>query len=125
MTTERQLVPPSGLAARGRAFWQQATEEYDLDLAEVELLTEVARAVDECEALHRVVEEQGRTVKGSRGQAVVHPALSELRQCRLMLGRLLGQLELPDADGTSLPSPVQVRGRRAAGNRWGGQRGTA
>jgi len=70
MTTERQLVSPSGLAARGRAFWQQVTGEFDLDLAEVELLTEVARALDESEALHRVVEDQGRTVPGSRGQVV-------------------------------------------------------
>jgi len=97
---------------------------YELDAAETELLTEVCRALDEAEGLHAVVAAEGCTVAGSRGQVRAHPALAELRATRLVLGRLLGQLELPGEDGTSLPSPVQVRGRRAARQRWGA-RGTA
>ncbi len=125
MTTTKPSPPP-GLAVRGRAFWRQAVKEYDFDMAEVQLLTEVARGLDECEVLHGVVEEQGRTVRGSRGQLVAHPALAELRQTRLMLGRLLAQLALPNVDGVSLPSPIQARGRGGAAQRWGGQRrGTA
>ncbi len=118
--SERKPSPPRGLATRGRSFWRRVTADYALDVAEAELLVEVCRALDECEALAAVVEEQGRTVAGSRGQIVAHPALAELRQTRLMLGRLLAQLELPDDDGASLPSPMQARGRRAAATRWAG-----
>lgn len=124
----RQPAIPKGLSPRGRAFWKTVQADYTLDVAEVELLTEVCRALDECEALHAVIEEQGRTVTGSRGQVVAHPALSELRSTRLMLGRLLAQLELPDEEGDSLPTPLQARGRRAASSRWatqGARRGTA
>lgn len=126
--SDRKAPVPTGLRSRGRAFWRTVQAGYDLDVAEGELLVEVCRALDECEALHAVVEEQGRTVSGSRGQIVAHPALSELRSTRLMLGRLLAQLELPDEEGSSLPTPSQARGRRAASSRWAGSgahRGTA
>lgn len=126
--TDKKPPAPRGLSPRGRAFWKAVHADYTLDVAEVELLVEVCRALDECEALHAVIEEQGRTVEGSRGQVVAHPALSELRSTRLMLGRLLAQLELPDEDGGSLPTSLQARGRRAAAGRWaaqGARRGTA
>jgi hypothetical protein len=129
VTEKKKLPAPKGLGARGRAFWRTVQADYDLDVAEIELLVEVCRALDECEALHAVVERDGRTVPGSRGQVVAHPALSELRSTRLMLGRLLAQLELPDEDGSSLPTPLQARGRRAASSRWaataGQRRGSA
>lgn len=116
---------PAGLAVRGRRFWTTVTGSYELDVAELELLTEASRAMDDCEALHLVIGAEGRTVAGSRGQPRAHPALAELRATRVVLGRLLAQLELPDVDGESLPSPVQARGRRAARERWGDRRGTA
>ncbi|MBA2531142.1 MAG: terminase [Nocardioidaceae bacterium] len=125
-TSSKPPRAPAGLARRGARFWRRVVGPFHLDDAETELLVEVCRALDECEALHAVVDEQGRTVAGSRGQVVAHPALSELRQTRLMLGRLLAQLELPDEDGDALRSPLQARGRRAATSRWGGaRRGTA
>jgi len=96
-----------------------------LDAPELELLTEICRALDDVEDLHRAVAAEGRTVAGSRGQPRAHPALGELRATRLMLGRLLAQLQLPADDGASLPSPVQARGRHAARARWGVDRGTA
>ena len=124
-TASRSTRAPAGLARRGASFWRRVVAGFDLDVAESELLVEVCRALDECEALHTVVTDQGRTVAGSRGQVVAHPALAELRQTRLMLGRLLAQLELPGPDGDTLPTPVQARGRRAAQTRWQGRRGTA
>ena len=117
--TARRAPAPKGLGTRGRAFWRRVTSDFELAIDELELLVEVARALDECEALHQVVDEQGRTVTGSRGQVVAHPALAELRQTRIMLGRLLAQLELPDDEGASLPTPLQARGRQANRARWG------
>ncbi len=127
MMSTRSKAPtaPSGLGARGRAFWRHAVAGYDLSETERELLAECCRLLDECEALRAAVDADGATVPGSSGQPRVHPALGELRQHRLALGKLLAQLALPDVDESTLSSPVQVRGRRGAAARWGGQRGSA
>jgi hypothetical protein len=39
---------------------------------------------------------RGYLVDGSRGQAALNKSLAEVRQSRLALGKLLGQLDLPD-----------------------------
>src|SRR4051812_20483854 len=96
--------PPRDLASRGRAFWRKTLATYELSDVESQLLTECCRLLDECEELRVSVEAEGTTVKGSTGQPRVHPALAELRQHRLALGRLLAQLSLPDFDGQTLPS---------------------
>ena len=121
MMSTRSKAPtsPSGLSARGRAFWRHAVAGYDLSDTERELLAECCRLLDECEALRTAVGADGTTVAGSSGQPRVHPALGELRQHRLALGRLLAQLALPGVDESALASPVQARGRRAAAARWG------
>lgn len=122
--TARKPAVPADLAARGKAFWRSAVGTYELSEVELELLRECCRLLDECEALRASVEAEGTTVKGSTGQPRVHPALGELRQHRLALGKLLAQLDLPDEDGETLSTPTQARARRAAQARWGA-RGTA
>ena len=121
--TEKKPPAPKGLSKRGGAFWRRSLADYELSGPELELLVEVCRALDECEALAAVVERDGTTTAGSRGQVVVHPALGELRQTRLMLGRLLAQLDMPDEAGAALPSSLQARGRQAASKRWAAQKG--
>lgn len=111
---------PAGLQSRGRAFWTHATDVYDLSRSELELLTEACRLMDEAESLRQAIEDNGTTVAGSTGQPRVHPAIGELRQHRLALGRLLSQLALPDEEDDVLPTPLQARGRAAAGKRWAG-----
>ena len=91
---------------------------YEMTDSERELLIEVCRLMDECEALRQAVTDEGTTVPGSNGQPRVHPAIGELRQHRLALGRLLSQLALPDEDDHALPTPLQARGRAAAAKRW-------
>lgn len=123
---EPTLRPPKGLHTRGRAFWRSVTDQYEVSLAEVELLTEACRTLDACEGLQQVVTRDGAMVAGSAGQPRVHPALSELRAARVVLSRLLAQLQLPDEDGKALPTAVQVRSRRANTARWSAERtGTA
>ena len=112
--------PPADLADRGRRFWSTTVATYELTDTELSLLLEVCRLMDECEALREAIDEQGTTVLGSTGQPRVHPALGELRQHRLALGRLLSQLALPDEDDETLPTPLQARGRQAATKRWAG-----
>jgi P27 family predicted phage terminase small subunit len=123
MTTKKPPAPRD-LGARGRAFWRQAMDTYELSEVETELLKECCRLLDECETLRESVDSEGTTVKGSTGQFRVHPALGEVRQHRLALGKLLAQLDLPDESGEALLSPVQARAKRAADARWG-RRGTA
>lgn len=126
MTTTRPktATPPRDLAPRGRRFWRSAVAAFQLSEVEFELLRECCRLLDECEALRASVDSEGVTVAGSAGQPRVHPALGELRQHRLALGKLLAQLALPDEEGEALASPLQARGRRGAQARWG-TRGTA
>jgi hypothetical protein len=61
--------------------------------------------------------------KYSVGQRRAHPALTELRQGQITLGRLLSQLALPDETGQTLPSLTEARARRAAETRWRSRRG--
>lgn len=110
--------PPSDLRERGREFWDRIVATWDLTVAEIELLAEACRCLDELDALRDLVAEDGLRVVGSTGQQRVHPALAQARQTRQLLGRLLAQLELPDEEGSSLPSLVQARARKAAQARW-------
>ena len=131
MTTARKPTAPPDLSVRGRAFWRSTLGAFELSEVELELLKECCRLLDECETLRDAVDKEGVTVAGSTGQPRVHPALAELRQHRLALGRLLAQLSLPDLDESALLSPAQARGRKAAQTRWAAhsrraaQRGTA
>ena len=130
--TTRKPATPADLGARGRKFWRTTMAGFELSDVETELLVECARLLDECESLRNAVDKEGMTVAGSTGQPRVHPALGELRQHRLALGKLLAQLSLPDLDESALLSPSQARGQKAAQTRWAAhdrrkaaQRGTA
>ena len=105
--------------ARGRAFWRDTAAGFYLERGELELLAEVCRTLDEIDALAAAIARDGPTVPGSAGQTRTHPAINEVRQHRLALGRLLAQLALPDLDGASIPKPTSLRASHAARTRWG------
>jgi P27 family predicted phage terminase small subunit len=109
---------PQTLGDAGRAFWQDVTTEYVLTPAERRLLAEVCATLDTLAALAEVVEAEGVTAEGSKGQTVTHPAVSEARQQRLALGRLVAQLALPDAEGGTIRTAGQVGAQAAAQARW-------
>ena len=114
-----QVRRPPRLRARGRAFWDATTTAYELSGAELQILAEICRTLDELEALSATLSADGMTSAGSKGQTVAHPALLELRAARVVLSRLVAQLQLPDEDGAaSLPSAASLRSRAAAGQRW-------
>lgn len=104
---------------RGALFFNSTKETFDLSDTELELLETCARTLDEIDELQNSVDREGLTVKGSTGQTRIHPAVSELRQHRLALGRLLAQLQLPNEDGEKLASPAQAKSRMANQMRWG------
>ena len=52
-------------------------------------------------------------VTGSRGQGMINPSVSEARQGRIALGKLLGQLDLPESTRDAVRNA-----RNAAEARW-------
>jgi hypothetical protein len=120
-TTPRK---PSLFNTRGQAFYDYATADFDLTESEQQILFEVCRTLDELADLAQVIERDGVTVTGSTGQTRTHPALNDVRQHRLALGRLISLLELPDLDGETLPTFQQAQarnaGRKGAQKRWNG-----
>lgn len=119
MSTDKAPRSPAGLGPRGRRFWRDSVARYDFTDAELQLLTEACRTLDRLDALDALVAEQGAMVKGSMGQTVLHPAIAEARQQRLVLGRLVKQLDLPDESAPPAAStPESERARFAAQVRW-------
>lgn len=113
------------LDARGRALWRSVVdgvpEGWEFDDREQALLELAARQSDDLARLEAAIKAAGTFVMGSAGQPVLNPALGEARQARLAIGRLLGQLELPDGEEEKPRSAAGKRGQRAARARWGRQ----
>ncbi|HEY6549834.1 MAG TPA: hypothetical protein VIY71_01395, partial [Solirubrobacterales bacterium] len=78
--------PPADLRAAGRELWAaimgDLAQGWELDARERHLLARAARCADEAADLEQAVDVDGATVKGSRGQTIVHPAIAEGRQLR-------------------------------------------
>lgn len=85
----------------------------ELDEREEAILDLAARQARDVAAAEADIAERGYLVDGSRGQQVVNPSVAEVRQGRLALGKLLGQLDLPDSAKDAVRSA-----RNAAERRW-------
>ncbi len=89
----------------------------ELDEREETILSLAAGQARDVERAEADIEERGYLVPGSQGQQVVNPSVSEVRQGRSTIGRLLGQLDLPESTRDA------VRGaRKAAETRWASTR---
>jgi hypothetical protein len=101
-------------------LWRQTVDAYDLRVDERAVLENACRVTDTLARLDAALVDAPLTVAGSMGQQREHPLLSEARQQRALLGRLLAQLRLPDADdlGDLRARERSVHARRAAQSRW-------
>ena len=117
--TPKRRRSPAGLGARGARFWRASTGSFDFSEAEFHLLEEACRTLDDLDRLAEAVASDGAMTRGSAGQPVVHPALTEARGQRLALHRLLAALQLPDEDGATIPTSTSMRASTAARGRWG------
>jgi len=117
--TPRRRRAPDGLGARGARFWRSCTASFEFSEAEFNILEEACRTLDDLDRLAEAVAADGAMVRGSAGQPVVHPALTEARGQRLALHRLLAALQLPDEDGATIPTSTSLRSSTAARARWG------
>lgn len=107
---------PSGLGVDGRRLWSAVVGVYELRADEVHVLELAARTADDVAAVQAALAGAPLTVAGSMGQVREHPLLSELRQQRAALARLLRQLDLPDEAG---PASRSHLGRQLPRARWG------
>ncbi len=128
MSDESRSIPraPDGIGRRGRRLWRSVVEEFDLGEGELALLTETCRCLDDIEDLQKAVTDAPAVTTGSRGQEVVHPLRAELRSQRLLLAKLVGQLNVPglEDDGSEWDGlSAAARARKAARARWDGRGG--
>ena len=107
------------LGPRGRQLWKHVTGDYELSAPETELLIEACRTADLCEQLQHLVDQDGLTSIGSKGQTRANPLLAELRAARLVFLRVLASLDLPDDAGAPVVLPTRTVGARAGARaRW-------
>ena len=120
MTTTSR--PPAGLAAAGKGLWRRVHESAELRHDEVRILLDACRTADEVDAMTKALAGESLVVTGSRGQSRAHPLIAEIRSHRLLLARLLGQLALPDDEGTDAAARrtalTSRQARAAAQARW-------
>lgn len=110
---------PQGTGPAGRTLWRSIVGPYDLEPHELAQLRSAVIVADRVAALDAEVDQGGVMITDPKRGPVVHPALVESRQQRLVLARLLAGLRLPDATG------VQPQHRGIRGFYAGGDRGTA
>ena len=121
MSDKPSPKPPEGLQSAGKDLWKSILADvgpgWRLDARDLHFLSRACRIEDEMRELERIVDEEGLTTNGSRGQTAIHPALAEARQLRQVQQRLLGAVELCDpAHGTR--SATTAHATRAAQARW-------
>lgn len=110
--------PPADLGDDGRALWSAVVGKYTLTPHEAVLLRSACRHADMIGRLEDLLS-AGLIVEGAAGQPRLSAAVTELRQSRLALSRLLTDLALPadvaeDDEPVKLPSPASVRASKAA-----------
>jgi hypothetical protein len=109
MTSSSTPEPaPESTGHAGRRLWEAISREFELEEHELVLLRQAVRVADTCTDLQALVDRDGLLVRDR-----IHPASVELRQQRLLLGRLIVALRVPlgDTGGEGAPR-TQYRGLR-------------
>lgn len=111
---------PVGLGLAGARLWREVASDFTLRADETVLLASACATLDTIAKLEAAMVDQPLVVAGSMHQLREHPLLSELRQQRLTVAKLLHQLDLLDVDEMAqLRSQVRsAKARRLARARW-------
>ena len=86
---------------------------YEWDQRDAALLALAARQAADIDRLEADIAERGVRVPSGRGE-VLNQAFCEVRQARVALARILGQLDVPEA-----VRPASLHASKAARARWG------
>lgn len=99
MSPVKKSTPaPKGLAAGGRALWRDVTKHHALRPDSLRILSDACFECDLIDDLQSALKDAPTTTRGSMGQEVIHPLISELRAHRATLATLLRGLSLADTD---------------------------
>lgn len=109
---------PENLGDRGGRFWDSVTSTYKLRADELILLEDCCREIKLIDKLEAEIEDADMIVTGGYEQEVANPLITEIRQHRGMVARLLNQLKLPDLNAGDKSSASEAA-RKAANARWG------
>ncbi|MFG1755931.1 P27 family phage terminase small subunit [Streptosporangium sandarakinum] len=114
---------PADLGEAGSALWDRLTDELVFDCWEAEILAAACRQRDDIALLERVIASEGVITTGSQGQPRLSAVVTEVRQSRLALAKLLAELRLPsdDDDGKAM-NGASRRAQAAANTRWARKR---
>ena len=110
------FAAPEGLAEAGKKLYSDIASKWTLRPDELRVLADACSEADLVDDLATAMAGQPRLVKGSQGQMVINPLISEQRQHRMALASLLKQLRLPDEADTAEARSTQARA--AANSRW-------
>ena len=84
------LTPPNTLDTAGMALWRSIVNDvaagWELDSRDLTLLTAACQSADTIAKLDAIVAAEGVTVRGSKGQSRVHPAVAETRTAACLDG---------------------------------------
>jgi hypothetical protein len=118
---DKPLRMPAKLGPQGRALWSSIVPAYELRPDELRILADACREADLIERLHEELAVSELTTKGSMGQEVAAPHVSEIRQHRTVLANLLKTLKIPDSPAGAARKRAQTSeaARMAARTRWG------
>lgn len=109
---------PTGLGRLGAALWRDVVAVYELRPDELRVLEDACAERDLIALLSRNLKGAPLIVKGSMGQEVINPLVSELRQHRSTFAGLMRQLKLPDDSGNDSGGELSAKNRAAAQARW-------
>lgn len=110
--------PRVALGSAGMTLWADVLAKYELRADELRVLEHACQEQDLMARLEEALEDAQLIVKGSMGQSVINPLVSELRQHRSTFAALLRQLKLPDENGTDSGAALSAKNRAAAQARW-------
>ncbi len=109
-------TPPIDLGNRGLRFWHETLERFELRPDEIAILAATCRQLDDVARLETALRDAPTLVRTRGGAEVPNPVFREVRGARLAASRLMAQLRLADAEGStssaSAAGAALVRQRR-------------
>jgi len=123
----RKPPAPAGLSSGGLKLWRAVLAAHDLQCHDLRILEDSCHEVDLIDRLSRELADSPSMVKGSMGQLVASPLVSEVRQHRATLNTLLRGLKLP-ADDSGAVNEARERTEKAltaARAKWNTRKGGA
>ena len=117
---EVQRIPPRApakLGAKARKVWVETVKVYDLRQDELNALEDACREIDLIDRMEAEVSKGGLIVLGSQKQPVANPLVTEIRQHRMAVQRLLASLKLPE-DPEEAAANRSAQMRAVVSHRW-------